>query len=209
MARKIIGTIMVVMVITAAVVYFGAWTREPVLKPVAAVVENITQRKVYPTVKSDTIMVRMYEYSCGDTELHYRGPVPGEMVGLDEKRLLMMFPRQEGWSLVYTPQEVVLTRKITGLCGVHQQYRHLGLHQGFLAIYQGPLGYDGVLLRLEKNIAVDLLPESVRKQLQQTASFNQLGPAEQIALKSTMEFMDELALNTALDNFDEYIDSPR
>ena len=103
----------------------------------------------------------------------------------------------------YRNGEIIITRNIDGYCGLHREYRHLGIYEGKTAVFQGPLGNDETLLRLEKNIDISLLPADWRERLEKSAVFNSLGPDEKLNLQETIEFPDEYALNMVLENFDE------
>jgi len=174
----------------------------PVMKPI------FTGDRVEPLVKSTTTVRMENKYTtCGDVEVYYRGPAERDLIGLDENRLQMRYPRQEGWSVAVQSGEVVITREIEGLCGMHREYRHLGIHKGQLAVFQGPLGYDEILLRTETGINVNLLPEAWLDKLNKVSSFANLTADEKLDLQNTLEFTDEQALNATLENFDEYGDS--
>ncbi|TYO97947.1 hypothetical protein [Desulfallas thermosapovorans] len=202
MIKKLLGMIVAVMIVVfvAIAVYFTLNTvANPAMKPV------LTADRVEPLVKPTTSLRRENKYNaCGDVEVYYRGPATEDLIGLDEKRLQMKYPRQDGWAITVHSDELVITRQIDGLCGMHNEYRHLGIHEGYLAVYQGPLGYDDILLRLETSIDVNLLPEPFLEKLHRADAFEVLSPDEKLDLQNTLEFTDEQSLNVLLENFDEY-----
>ncbi|KAF1084515.1 hypothetical protein SPSYN_02293 [Sporotomaculum syntrophicum] len=174
----------------------------PAMKPV------LTGERVEPLIQSTTTIRQENKYTaCGDVEVYYRGPAKRDLVGLDENRLRLKYPQQEGWAVAVEGDEVVITRQIDGLCGMHREYRHLGIHEGQLAVYQGPLGHDEVLLRIETGININCLPESFLDKLNKSDTYANLNADEQLELRNAIEFTDEQALNALLENFDEYSDS--
>lgn len=180
---------------------------DAVRKPVATVIETVTGSRVDPLIRSYTTVKKINEYTfCGDEEVYYRGTAPYDLIGLDYNRLQMKFPRQNGWRISIQGDEVVIARRIDGFCGMHQEYRHLGIYDGQLAVYQGPLGYDKVLLRVERNIAFDNLPEQFQRMLRKAADFSSLSDGEKVKLQEKLEFPDEQTLNVLLENFDELND---
>ncbi len=174
----------------------------PAMKPV------LSGERVEPLIHSTTTIRQENKYTaCGDVEVYYRGPAKRDLIGLDENRLRLKYPRQEGWTVAVEGDDVVITRQIDGLCGMHREYRHLGFYEGQLAVYQGPLGHDEVLLRIETGININRLPESFLDKLNKADTFANLNADEQLDLHNAIEFTDEQALNALLENFDEYGDS--
>jgi len=142
-------------------------------------------------------------YLCGDVELVYQAPAPADMLGRDVKDLQRKYPARDGWT-VEVPNEklLVLKKSIDGFCGQHSLYRHLGIHRDRLAVYQGPLGLDQRLLRVEEK-KVDNLPRTLREKLYRSRDYNRLPTGERSDLRTDLEFIDENALNSALENLDE------
>ncbi len=207
MLKKIISIVSVLflMVFVAFAVYtlLGS-LGGPVMKPAFVIPPQNTVEKAPQVIQPYMIVQKMRKYNiCGDVELYYRGPADQELVGMDYNRLKMQFPKANGWEVSFKDDEIHLTREIAGFCGLHKEYRHLGIHDGQVAVYQGPLGYDGTLLRLERNISIDMLPEDWRDKLEKAARFNDLSWDEQKELRETIEFPDEFTLNMVLENFDE------
>ncbi|MFZ5631380.1 MAG: hypothetical protein ACOY40_00895 [Bacillota bacterium] len=143
-------------------------------------------------------------YLCGDVELVYQGPAPADMLGRDLKALGGKYPEKDGWTVEIKNEKLVVLRKnVNGFCGEHSLYRHLGIYRDRLAVYQGPLGFDQRLLRVEGKKKVGNLPPALREKLQKAAEYHRLTAQEKSALRSELEFIDETALNSALENLDE------
>lgn len=146
-------------------------------------------------------------YICGDVELIYQGPVNGRLINLNRQELEQKYTQSEGWEVEFPGSGVLVTRQSRQeFCEMHSQYRHLGLKDGKLVIYKGPLGYDQILLRQEERYKVDLLPLTFRDNLEKSAAFNSLSPAEQELIKSELEFSDDVSLNNALESLDEFME---
>lgn len=207
MFKKIFGfgAALVLMALVAVAVFALLETvGGPVMRPVTSVIESVTGDESIQVVKPYTTVRNVREYeACGDVELYSREPADEELVGLDHHRLQMKYPAHNGWDVSFRGEELTLTRKVAGYCGLHREYRHLGIYDGLIAVYQGPLGNDGTLLRLERNIRIDLLPADWRANLEKAAGFNELSFGEQAELRQTLEFTDDNALNLVLENFDE------
>ncbi len=201
-----LGMALVYMMFMAAAVYLALdYIGGPVLKPAVQVIDSVTGAGrgdatvgPYTTVK----MINLYR-SCEDMELYSSGPADKELVGLNLERLKMKYPALDGWDVSFGNDEVIITRSIDGYCGLHKEYRHLGIHEGKAAVYQGPLGNDEVLLRVEQNIDLNLLPADWRERLEKSATYSSLTPEEKLDLQEAIEFSDEYALNIVLENFDE------
>jgi len=208
MIKRMIGFIVALMfmgVIVAAVYLALDSVGAPDLKPVVQAVENVAGVGREKAVVGPYTVVQKSNYYrfCGDAELYSRGPADKELIGLDLERLKMKYPASENWEVAFQGQVLNITRNIDGYCGLHQAYRHLGIYEGKVAVYQGPLGNDEVLLRLEENIALNLLPADWRERLEKSSAYNSLTPDEKSDLQATIEFPNEEALNVALENFDE------
>lgn len=143
-------------------------------------------------------------YLCGDVELVCQVPAPPDLLGRDLGDLRRKYPEKEGWSVeIKDPKLVVLRKNVDGFCGQHSLYRHLGIHRDRMAVYQGPLGLDQRLLRVEEKKRVESLPRTLREKLQKAREYSRLSGEEKSALRSDLEFIDETALNSALENLDE------
>lgn len=146
-------------------------------------------------------------YLCGDVELVYQAPAPADMLGKDLRELRRKYPEKGGWSVEIKSEKLVVLRKnIDGFCGEHSLYRHLGIHRERLAVYQGPLGFNQRLLRVEENKKVENLPPTLREKLYKARDYDRLPAGDKTSLRSELEFIDENALNSALENLDEIPD---
>lgn len=190
-----------VTVFVALGVFLGAGTvAGPLAKPILPVFGQNASRVVSP----GAILKEENCYLCGDVELVYQAPAPADMLGRDIKSLRGKYPEKDGWSVEMTSEKLVVLRKnIDGFCGQHSLYRHLGIHRERLAVYQGPLGFSQRLLRVEEKKKVENLPPSLREKLLKAQDFNRLPAEEKSGLRSELEFVDETALNSALENLDE------
>ncbi|GBF35332.1 hypothetical protein DCCM_4455 [Desulfocucumis palustris] len=158
-------------------------------------------------VVSGTIVRQENSYLCKDVETVYQGPAPRELVGLTEKELEKKYPAEEGWSIKTVDGGIlVLTRNVDDFCSLHRDYRHLGIYRNVLAVYQGPLGCDQKLIRLEEGKRMELLPEDLRKRLESAADLANVDPAAREELKYHLEFENEAMLNSMLENLDEVVE---
>ncbi|MGB9847320.1 MAG: BofC C-terminal domain-containing protein, partial [Desulfotomaculales bacterium] len=90
-------------------------------------------------------------------------------------------------------------------CPEHKNFRHLGISEGFLAVFEGPLGNNQKLLRVEKNIPVSSLSPDFQTRLEQAMDFGRQLPEIQVQLRRELEFNGESALNAGLENIDEHL----
>ncbi|MCL6612299.1 MAG: hypothetical protein K6T66_12230 [Peptococcaceae bacterium] len=143
-------------------------------------------------------------YLCGDVELVYQAPVSADMLGSDLKDLRRKYSEADGWSVEINDGKLVVLRKnVEGFCGQHSLYRHLGIHRDRLAVFQGPLGFDQRILRVEEKKKVEDLPRTLREKLYKSREFDRLPAEEKSSLRRDLEFIDEASLNSVLENLDE------
>lgn len=200
--KYLIGAVFLVVAVAAGVYLVMGWITYPQTKPVSAVLQTFTGEHDSPVVKSDTLVLKYNEYSCGDVELLYRGNAPRELTGLDYNRLKLSYPENQGWKITFRDNELDLTRTVSGFCGIHRDYRHLGLHEGKLAVFQGPLGYNDIVLTV-LDVDLSLLPGDIKDKINQADLFGQLPLSEQTEMQKTIEFPSEMELYSVLENFDE------
>lgn len=193
------GTLLTVVI--ALTVFLGAgFVAGPRVKPIFPVFAQNNANGIHP----GAILKEENCYLCGDVELVYQGPVPAEAAGGNLKRLRAKYPESSGWSVEIKNEKLVVMRKaVDGFCGQHSLYRHLGIYRDRLAVYQGPLGFNQRLLRVEENKKVDLLPGPLNEKLHKAMEYDRLPPKERSALRCDLEFVDETALNSLLENLDE------
>ncbi|MEW5762285.1 MAG: hypothetical protein AB1776_03680 [Bacillota bacterium] len=157
-------------------------------------------------VTKKTVLVLEQVYTCGDCRSVYYGPAPSELFGLNARELRERYPAGAGWTLsARLPEEVRLTRHLAELCPRHRKVRHLGVYRGYLAVYGGPLGSGGPLLRVEK-IPVSALNPAQQEKLSLAAAFAGQPPQVQAMLRRDLEFSDEAAIHAVLENLDELQD---
>lgn len=156
-----------------------------------------------PRVTSNTIVTRQREFVCTDIEVITKETAAENLRGLTRKELVEIFS-PDRWEVTFTePDSLVLTEKSDQLCPNHKNYRHLGLFQDRLAVYEGPLGYNQKVVRVEW-IAAASLPGELQIKLQQAMDFHKQSGAAIEKLRHDLEFSTEEALNAALENFDEH-----
>lgn len=176
----------------------------PAAKPVFTGFPPVA-RAVGQEVSAGTVVREEYEYLCGDVHIVYLGRAPQELIGLDRSRLEQKYPAQEGW-VIETAQDVLVLRKqCREFCPEHKSYRHLGISEGYVAIFEGPLGNNQKLLRVEKRIPLASLSRDYQIKLEQAMNFDRQLPEIQTRLRAELEFAGESALNAGLENLDEQI----
>ncbi len=154
-------------------------------------------------VSSETILIKYKEYICGDREKLFEEMAPEELHGMDGETLAVRFPEAEGWTVDFKESgHLILTTVSDELCSVHRAYRHLGLYHGLVAVYEGPLGFNDKVLRVE-NIPVELLSSDFRIKLEQSMDFDRQAGSAAEELRKDLEFDSDKALNAALENLDE------
>lgn len=204
MIKKLLYSVMglIIMLGVAAGVYWGLGLLvEPSIKPGLAVFESNNASGL--TVDSSTIVQEEKEYLCGDVQVVLLGRAPRELVGLDRADLAKRYPMAEGWTIEKQGRLLILRQSLKEFCPEHKNYCHLGLYQGQLAVYQGPLGHDEKLLRVEKNMPVANLPPDLQVKLHQAGEFSHQDQDTQSLLRAELEFATEQALNAMLENLDE------
>ncbi len=199
-----VTVIFIILFIFSAVAGFvwGSYlTNPPERKPLA--VFGSPASTANPVVSRDTVLFREKLYLCGDTELLSRETVPGNMVGLDRNAVIERFPASEGWIVSFNdPRFLTLTVKCGELCQVHRNYRHLGLYQGKVAVYEGPIEYQEKIIRVE-NINLESLEPGLQAKLEQVMSLDQQTPLTMEELRGEIEFASDELLNAFLENLDE------
>lgn len=156
------------------------------------------------TVTAETLVRKQNIYLCGDVEeLKSSGQVKG-LMGMNQGELLKMFANDDGWQVQFAnPGELFLTRKINEFCSTHQGYRHLGISEGKMAIYRGPLGIDDQLLEVLNDRPVQQLPQQLQQKLQHASHYHSQSSDVQMQLQKELEFTSQAELMAALENIDE------
>lgn len=157
-----------------------------------------------PVIQSGAVLREQVEYLCGDSEIVYQGPMPRSALGLEREQLSKKYPVEDGWLISFQdPSLVVVNQPKEEFCPGHRMYRHLGIYEGKVAVFEGPLGYDSRMLRVEENLPVGILPPTLQVKLKQAVNFQMQPPETRIVLQKELEFADENALNVMLENLDE------
>ena len=196
----------------ASITYFSVtyWV-PPAEKPVSAVWQQLVgqERVDEKVIKPGTIVRIETKYACGDTMTEFQGPATKELRGLSEKQVKDIYSSDAGWEIhVLSGGIVELSRSVEDLCDRHRQYRHLGIHEQMLAIYEGPLGYNEKVLRVEQDMPLNSLPPGFSEKLKQAMDFGSQASPTKLELRKQFEFSSEQLLNTALDSIDEMNDGP-
>ncbi|MDD4767852.1 MAG: hypothetical protein PHF87_09815 [Desulfotomaculaceae bacterium] len=156
-------------------------------------------------ITMETKVYKEKEYLCGDLEKISEEYASGELLHMDKKALLEKFPAAEGWTVVFAnPGLLSLTLKAEEFCPVHRKFRHIGIYHGLVAVYEGPLGYNDKVLRVE-NIMVESLNPDYRIKLEQAMDLQKQSDIAAEMLRAELEFSSDETLNAALENMDEHI----
>ncbi len=207
MLKKIfwpVFSILVVFIVAGAVYLALAVFARPAAKPVFTGFPSLARegdQKIY----TNTVVREEYEYLCQDVHIVYLGRAPQELIGLEQEALAQKYPAEEGWTIERVQDVLVFRKRCREFCPEHKNYRHLGISEGCLAVFEGPLGYNQKLLRTEKEIPIESLPVEYQVKLEQAMSFDQQLPEIQAQLRKELEFIGDSALSAGLENLDEYV----
>lgn len=156
-----------------------------------------------PKVTPETILTKDKEYLCGDLEKISEENAPVDLLNLDRKALMEKFPASEGWTVSFSsPGFLALTLKTDEFCPLHRKYRHIGLYHGLVAVYEGPVGFNEKVLRVE-NIPLESLTPDFRIKLEQVMDYDKQSRSAAEKLREELEFSNDEAVNAVLDNLDE------
>lgn len=182
---------------------WGSCMYQPDSRPAGIILPgwNLFKSRVTP----ETVVYKEKEYLCGDLEKISEEYAPGELLNLDKKALTEKFPAAEGWAVSFTdPGLLTLTLKTDEFCPIHRKFRHIGLYHGLVAVYEGPLGYNDKVLRVE-NILAESLDPGFRIKLEQSMDFENQSHSAAEKLREELEFSSDETLNAVLENMDEHI----
>ena len=177
----------------------------PYAKPLLSNISSSTGNTDKTRVLAGTVVREEYEYLCGDVHIVYLGRAPDKLVGLTHANLKQKYPAKDGWTVENTEETVVLKKRCNEFCPEHKNYRHLGICEGLLAVYEGPLGYDKKLLKTEKNMLIERMPADYQTKLHQAMAFEKQLPETQFQLRKELEFTSESSLQAAMENLDELL----
>ncbi|ABO50187.1 hypothetical protein Dred_1659 [Desulforamulus reducens MI-1] len=155
-----------------------------------------------PAIEPDSVIREENVFLCGDIEEVARKNTSTLKIK-DVKDIESLYTDQ-GYTLSYHNKEILAQRKVKEFCSYHRNFRHLGIYNNKLAVFQGPLGYNQKLIRVENTIPVESLSAGFQVKLQQSMDFFQMTPETQAVLRYELEFAGEEALNAILENLDEF-----
>ncbi|GAB6157328.1 hypothetical protein JCM39194_05280 [Desulfotomaculum varum] len=150
------------------------------------------------TIKEEKI------YLCGDSEETARKTAVS--LGVKTARELRDLYNGSGYKVEIFKDHAVIRQKVNDFCSYHRSFRHLGIHNNYLAVYQGPLGYQQKLLKVEQSFPLSSLSAAFQVKLQQAMEYHHMTPETQAKLRYELEFANEEALNAILENLDEMQD---
>lgn len=162
---------------------------EPLRKPGLAVFSPSRQAALY--------LQEEKEYLCGDVQVSLI-----DCAG-DQSAIIKRYPSSEGWSVEEKGSTIIARQRINDFCPEHKNYRHLGVHEGFLAVFEGPLGHNERLLRVEKGIPLVHLHPDLQLKLHKAMDYERQDAETKAILKAELEFSSEQAASAFLDNLDE------
>ncbi|MCL5290740.1 MAG: hypothetical protein ACOY35_12670 [Bacillota bacterium] len=165
---------------------------------------QVFAQQVQPTLSPDRIIMEENIYLCGDIEEVSRKTAGS--LGVKTEKELKDYYAARGISVEVRKNEVLAQRRVNDFCSYHRSFRHLGIHDNKLAVYQGPLGYQQKLLRVEETFPLHSLSEDFQVKLQQAMDFLHMTPETQAKLRYELEFSNEEGLNAILENLDEMQD---
>ncbi|MDA8235974.1 MAG: hypothetical protein M0Z31_14495 [Clostridia bacterium] len=162
-------------------------------------VEGIVYR---PLINSKTKIYQEITYLCGNK---VKSQVTNEsLIGLDYNSLRQRYKAEKGWVIDDSvPNTLFLIKTEGDFCSLHRNFRHLGVSDGFLGVFQGPLGAADVLIQKE-DVELKFLPVDMQIRLQRAEDFKNLPQEEQKVLKDNLEFKNDETLNAFLDGLDEF-----
>lgn len=161
---------------------------------------RVIAQEVSPVLAKNTVIKEQNQYICGDVEEVARKFIDDANVKSGELKAKY---EGMGYTVEINKGEVIARRKVDDFCSYHKSLRHLSIYKDKLAVYQGPIGYNQKLLKVEDGIPIKSLSAEFQVKLQQSENFFQMTPETQANLRSELEFANENALNAILENLDE------
>lgn len=155
-------------------------------------------------VGPSTVVTIERVFICGEREVLSEGPAPKALIKLDAKGIKRRFPEEAGWNLdIRLPAVVRMAYAVQDFCPQHKSYRHIGLKDGYVAVFEGPLGFNQKVLRIERHLPEATLTPGLHEKLLQGMNFGMKPSEIQAQLRRELEFAHEAQLNAALENLDE------
>lgn len=153
-------------------------------------------------VTASTVVRQEHSYLCQDVELNYLGLAKDLFANSDKKTLEDEYLKS-GYEIEYLEDNTLLmTKEVDDFCAIHKKYRHLGIHENKLAIYEGSLGFDENLLWVEDKL-INSLPQEIQLSLEKAKDYSNLSEEEKKDCQINLEFENEEKLNNMLENLDE------
>ncbi len=158
---------------------------------------------VQPKISENTKIKKVVMFACND-KVTTAIPTTSKYIGMDYDALLREYPQSSGWIIDDSVlNEVILTKYENKVCPYHREYRHLGISDGYLAVFEGPLGYNNKVLQRD-SINVAALPSQIQESLKKAMDYPAQTGDLQAELKRQFEFENEDKLNLIMENFDEF-----
>lgn len=199
MTYKIAGwgmAVMAVLIFLVGVVFFSS----PGMLNNSSILQVLAQQPAATLIK-DMVVREERVYICGDVQEAARRTVGS--LNINNEQELKDYYAAKGFAVVKLENNFLAQTKVNDFCNYHSSFRHLGLHNNKLAIFQGPLGYNQKLISLEETIDINALHPNLQVKLQQATNFFQMTPETQATLRYELEFSSEEGLYAALENLDE------
>ncbi len=133
-----------------------------------------------------TIIVQKYYVMCG----HFKELERVKILETDKlilKKYINKYSKEKGWLVNRTENTLIFSLPVNDLCDEDKLKRHFAFEDGFLVIYQGPVGTVGKLLKIT-DIKKEKLPHEWKEKIE----------------KKLVDFNSEQELLQALDTLDEY-----
>lgn len=197
-ALLVVGMLLSVYILATGM--FGEKNSHKINKLWASAEEVLTEEQV---ITENTKVYKQYIYLCGDVEVKPLGETAA-LVGMNKDDLLEMFAAGDGWQVHFElPEKLVLSRSVDALCSKHENYCHLGIYNGHLAVFQGPLGVNTFLMEVIENKQLSNLPAVWQEKLNKGMEYNSQPLQVKAELEQELEFATEKELYAVLENIDE------
>ncbi len=183
---------LVIIVLGALFISFGlgymAASVQPVNKPVPGqkkAVMGIESKK--QVIGEETRIELEQEYLRCNHLLVSDFPNPDHLLGKSLEEISQLLTIDNGYKVTMEGNTLTIHQSLEDWCPKDKEKCRLKTYQGRLAVYQGPDAENDILLRVS-NIQIDSLPPSIAADIKE----------------GKYEFVNEEALNDALENLDEY-----
>jgi len=181
----------------AVIIFFATWMisfglsfwlvksvfwQDAVQKPLDQQNLEAGQTQVVGLIPQNTrVIEEIYYLKC--QHLKKREILAAELPELSEQAL-----KGQGWAVYHNnDHSITIFKNVDGLCPEDANKRHLGVSNGFVAIFEGPVGTPGKMLEV-LDIKVERLPKEWQEKVK----------------KGELNFSSEQELLEALDSIDEY-----